>query len=129
MVTGAEWSPLIALHPVYRITTFVPPDHLEQLLDGVVAEVPLAYGRYDRAAWWSAGGTEQFRPLPGAKPTVGEEGRTERVFTVRIEFAIPRDPELLERFLRQGLIPNHPWQEPAVFVDESLVTLAEEEGP
>lgn len=109
---------------VYRVTTFVPPDRVDALLDGIVREVPLEYGRYDRSAWWSAVGTEQFRPLPGAQPTVGEVGRVERVPTVRIEFVIPRDPELLDRCLTRGVIPNHPWQEPAIFIDESEVTVA-----
>jgi hypothetical protein len=44
------------------------------------------------------------------------------VETVRLEFAIPRDRELLDRVLSRGLLPGHPWQEPAVFVDESLAT-------
>ncbi len=39
-----------------------------------------------------------------------------------LQFAIPRDPALLERVLSRGVIPNHPWQEPAIFVDDSLAT-------
>jgi hypothetical protein len=103
----------------YRITTFVPPDHLESVLEGVERVVPLVFGRYESCAWWSSVGVEQFRPLPGATPTVGVPGRIERVPTVRLEFAIPRDVGLLERVLRDGIIANHPWEEPAVFVDES----------
>jgi hypothetical protein len=114
----------MVLQKMYRITTFIPPEHLDELLDGVSREVPLQYGHYDQAAWWSAVGVEQFRPMPGAKPTFGEIGRTERVPTVRIEFAIPRDAELLMRFLTRGLIPHHPWQEPAIFIDESQVTVS-----
>lgn len=114
----------MVLQRVYRVTTFVPPDRVDALLEGVEREVPLKYGLYDRAAWWSAIGVEQFRPLPGAKPTHGDIGRTERVPTVRIEFAIPRDPELLARVLTRGLIPNHPWQEPAIFIDESEVAVS-----
>lgn len=112
------------LQQMYRITTFVPPDRVDALLEGIAREVPLQYGQYDCAAWWSAVGVEQFRPLPGAKPTFGEVGRIERVPTVRIEFAIPRDPQLLTRLLTRGLIPNHPWQEPAIFIDESQVTVS-----
>jgi hypothetical protein len=114
----------MVLKPMYRITTFISSERVDALLEGVARVDPLQYGQYDRAAWWSAVGVEQFRPLPGAKPTLGEVGRTERVPTVRIEFAIPRDPALLTRFLTQGLIPNHPWQEPAIFVDESQVTVS-----
>jgi hypothetical protein len=109
---------------VYRITTFVPLENLECLLEGIIRVVPLQYGKYDRVAWWSAVGTEQFRPLQGANPTVGSEGKIERVPSVRLEFTIPRYRALLERVLTVGLIPHHPWEEPVVFVDESLVTLS-----
>jgi hypothetical protein len=119
----------MSLRPIYRITTFVPPDHLDAVLEGVEHEVPLVFGPYDRSAWWSAVGVEQFRPLPGANPTVGEPGKTERVPSVRLEFAIPRDAVLLERVLKRGVLANHPWQEPAVFVDESLVTATAIAGP
>jgi hypothetical protein len=112
----------LVIRPIYRITTFVPPDDLESLLAAIEREVPLLFGPYDRSAWWSAPGVEQFRPLPDAKPKIGESGHTERVATVRLEFALPRDPDVLERVLTRGLLPNHPWQEPAVFVDESYAT-------
>ena len=115
----------MARRPVYRVTTFVPPESVDSLLDGVVRETSLTYGRYDQSAWWSAVGVEQFRPLPGSTPTVGEEGRVERVPTVRLEFVIPRDPALLDRVLDRGVIPNHPWEEPAIFVDESVVTASD----
>lgn len=110
------------VNPIYRVTTFVPPESLDALLEGIEAQVPLRFGPYDRSAWWSVPGVEQFRPLPGATPTVGTVGSTERVPTVRLEFAIPRDPDLLDRVLTRGLVPSHPWQEPAVFVDESLAS-------
>lgn len=107
--------------PAYRITTFVPPDHVDAVLEAVERQTPLVFGPYDRSAWWVAG-TEQFRPLPGADPTVGEPGRTERVPTVRLEFAITRDAELLARVVDDGILASHPWQEPAVFIDECLTT-------
>jgi len=119
----------MSVYPVYRVTTLVPPEKLEMLLEGVVREAPLTYGPYDRSAWWSAVGVEQFRPLPGATPTVGTPGHIERVPTVRLEFVIPRDRELLQRVLDRGLIPNHPWQEPAVFVDESFATASHLTAP
>lgn len=112
----------MTLREVYRVTTFVPPASLDALLVGIQAEVTLRFGPYDRSAWWSGTGVEQFRPLPGSSPTVGAVGRTERVPTIRLEFVIPRDSNLLERVLTRGLIPNHPWQEPAVIVDESMAS-------
>jgi len=106
----------------YRITTFVPPAHVDSVLEAVERQAPLIFGPYDRSAWWSGVGTEQFRPLADASPTVGRAGETERVATVRLEFAIPRDAGLLERVVEDGLRPSHPWQEPAVFIDECLVS-------
>ena len=106
----------------YRVTVFVPPDHLDAVLEAIERQVPLLFGPYDRSAWWSAVGTEQFRPLPGATPTVGQTGTTTRLPTVRLEFAIPKDANLLQRVIHDGLLPSHPWQEPAVFIDECLVT-------
>lgn len=122
----------MSARPVYRVTTFVPPNHVDAVLAGVEREVPLVFGPYDRSAWWSAVGIEQFRPLPGATPTVGTPGKVERVPSVRLEFAIPRQAELLQRVLTRGILANHPWQEPAVFIDEALVTataLAEPDAP
>jgi hypothetical protein len=115
----------VHVRPAYRITVFVPPESLEAVLDGVQAQTSLRFGPYDGSAWWSAPGTEQFIPRAGSQPTVGEAGAIERVPTVRLEFAIPRDAELLRRVIDVGVLPNHPWQEPAVFVDEALVSATE----
>jgi hypothetical protein len=114
------------LRKVYRVTTFVPPEHLEALLAGVAEEVPLRYGQYDRSAWWSAVGVEQFRPLPGAKPTSGEIGTVERLATVRVEFVIPRDPAQLAQLIAKGVRPHHPWQEPAMFIDETEISVSDD---
>ena len=111
------------LEQAYRITSFVPPDHLDAVLEAVLEEVPLAYGPYEKSAWWSAVGTEQFEPVAGASPSVGEIGRTEKVPTVRLEFVIPPDKPLLDAVLR-ALARAHPWQEPAMFVDSTLITLS-----
>ena len=111
------------LQPVYRITTFVPPTHLEVVLDAVCAQTSLTYGPYDRSAWWFEAGTEQFRPLPGSNPTIGVAGQTQRVPTVRLEFAIRREQVLLDSVLG-ALIAAHPWQEAAVFIDESIAKIS-----
>lgn len=115
----------MTLKPVYRITTFVPSDKLQALLAGVGSVVSLEYGCYDQVAWSSAEGIEQFRPLPGSNPRLGKQGEIARVPSVRVEFVIDRDPTILDRVLTLGLIPNHPWEEPAVFVDEASVTLTQ----
>jgi hypothetical protein len=111
---------------VFRVTTYVPPEHLEPLLEAIAREAnQLRFGPYEQWAWWSTPGMEQFRPLDGAAPTKGQLGQLERVASVRLEFALPRDPSLLERVLDAGLFPAHPWEVPVVFVEEALSPLPE----
>jgi hypothetical protein len=106
------------LQPVYRITVYVPPETLETVLIAAEEAAPMRLGRYEGVAHWSAEGTERFRPMAGAAPTVGTPGVESRVPTALLEIAIPRDDDLLERVL-QAVVAAHPWEEPAIFVDES----------
>ena len=46
------------LIPVYRITVFVPPAHLEALKAGILAVDDLALGDYREVLWTSAPGFE-----------------------------------------------------------------------
>jgi hypothetical protein len=109
--------------PVYRISVWVPPTHVQRVLDGICAVDDLRIGDYDRVAWISAAGIEQFRPLAGASPVSGDIGELERGESVRIEFCIPRDAARLQRVIDAGIRPHHPWEIPAIFVDESLLPL------
>ncbi len=110
---------------VYRINTFVPPEHADALLAGILKVTPLAYGNYDQAAWWSHPGVEQFRPRPGSNPTLGQENVVEKGSSIKLEFAIPRDEELLQRVLVDGIAAHHPWEEPVVYISEALTTRAQ----
>lgn len=126
------------LLPVYRVTVFVPPYALEALIDGVCAVDDLRVGRdaddgdhtdrYDRALWISAPGREQFRPLPGSDPADGRTCAVARGDTVRIEFCVDRDAARLQRVIDDGIRPHHPWEVPAIFVDETLLPLPPRRG-
>ena len=109
--------------PVYRITVFVPPTHVDGLVAGIVDVDDLALGDYSEVMWIARGGEEQFRPGTMAAPALGAAGELTRAPTVRIEFAIPRDAVRLERVLSEGVHRHHPWEVPAVFVDESIFPL------
>lgn len=111
------------LIPVYRITVFVPPADLDQLKRGICAVDPVGVGDYDQVMWTQVPGEEQFRPLQGAHPRRGQVGRLEQAPSVRLEFSIPRDPQRLARVIEQGIRPHHPWEVPAIFIDESLFPL------
>lgn len=109
--------------PVYRVSVFVPPAHVQHMVDAICAVDDLRIAGYEHVLWTSAPGTEQFRPLPGATPTEGEVGELTRAPSVRVEFCIARDPERLQRVIERGIRPSHPWEVPAIFVDESLLPL------
>jgi hypothetical protein len=107
------------LLPVYRVTVFVPVEHVQGLVDGVRTIDDLRIDDYADVAWLSAPGLEQFRPLAGATPTLGEIGELVRAPSVRVEFCIPRDADRLARLIESGIRAHHPWDAPAIFVDES----------
>ena len=113
----------MTFEPVYRVSVFVPPAHVQRVVDAICAVDDLRIAGYDRVLWTSAPGIEQFRPLPGATPTAGEVGELTRAPTVRVEFCIARDHERLQRVIEHGIRPAHPWEVPAIFVDESLLPL------
>lgn len=111
------------LIPVYRITVFVPPADLDALKAGILSVDDLAIGDYREVMWISAPGLEQFRPGTAAAPTLGRADALTSAPTVRLEFSIPRDAQRLQRVLTEGVHAHHPWEVPAVFVDESLFPL------
>ena len=107
------------LIPVYRVTVFVPPAHLEALQAGICAVDSLRQGDYAQGMWCSAPGVEQFQPLEGAHPAQGRIGELTRVESVRLELCIPRDAQRLQRLVEQGIRPHHPWDVPTILVDET----------
>jgi len=106
----------LKLKQVYRITTFVPPEMLEKVVAGILRVLPLKYARYDQVLWWSSPGVEHTR--------VKEAGQdvAERSASVKLEFSIPRDENLLQKAVTEGIIPNHPWGEPIIYIAEGLAT-------
>jgi hypothetical protein len=115
-------NPAFQLLPVYRITVFVPPADVDAVKAAICAVDDLAIGHYREVMWTSAPGVEQFRPGPKATPTVGTADALTVDPTVRLECSIARDPQRLQRVL-QAIHAAHPWEVPAVFVDQSLFPL------
>lgn len=106
------------LQPLYRITVFVPPVHLQALKAGILAVDDLAAGGYSHGMWESAPGQEQFRVQEGTASAVGVASELVRESSVRLEFCIPRDHGRLQRLL-DAIAAHHPWNTPAVFVDST----------
>jgi hypothetical protein len=103
---------------VYRITVFVPTSALNSFRTALQETEALRFGNYADVLWVSGDGAEQFTPLAGSNPTVGQHEQTETVVSRQIVFSIPKDDEVLTRVLRAVQLA-HPWEEPVVYVDES----------
>ncbi|MGI8458897.1 MAG: Nif3-like dinuclear metal center hexameric protein [Propionibacteriaceae bacterium] len=101
-----------------KITTTVPPDHLDAVLGALADAGAGAIGTYDRAAFTTTG-TGQFRPLAGSDPFLGRVGEVERVPETRLEM-------IMERARRgavvAALLAVHPYQTPAYDVVEVAPT-------
>ena len=100
--------------PLDALVVFVPTESDEALLDALAAAGAGSVGDYDRCAFTSTG-TGTFRPLPGARPVVGEVGRVERVAETRLELVLPR---ARRREVLQALHAAHPYEQPAYGLHE-----------
>lgn len=113
---------MICLKKMYRITLFVPPSHLEKVVDSITNTDSLRYGNYDSVVWWSSEGIEQFRPLEEALPTEGNKNTKEKLPSVMVQFSLPHDEKILEKMIKEGILPVHPWEEPVIIIQEVMTT-------
>jgi dinuclear metal center YbgI/SA1388 family protein len=100
--------------PMDKIVVFAPADAAEKVRTALTAAGAGAIGDYDSATFTSTG-VGRFRPLTGARPTIGEVGRTEQVDEVRIEAVCPRH---LRASAVTAMVAAHPYEEPAYDVLE-----------
>ena len=107
------------LEKVYHVAVYAPPTQVDAILNGITAVTPLRYSNYEKVVWFSEPGTEQFQPATSANPAVGTPGKISRLPSVKIEFAIPRDLDLLKKVITVGIYPHHPWEEPVIIVRKS----------
>jgi dinuclear metal center YbgI/SA1388 family protein len=95
---------------LYKLVTFVPQDHVNQVREAVGRAGAGRIGDYADCAFESAG-EGSFRPLEGASPFIGESaGQTERVSEVRLEVQVDR---WNVRHVLTALKDAHPYEEVA----------------
>jgi hypothetical protein len=92
-----------------KLVVFVPLPDSEKVIDALAAVGAGTIGDYDRCAW-STTGTGTFRPLPGARPAIGDVGRIETVPEARVEMVVPASRV---RDAVAALRATHPYEEPA----------------
>jgi hypothetical protein len=92
-----------------KLVVFVPPESLDAVRDALFAAGAGRIGGYERCSWYTEG-TGTFFGGPATDPTIGEQGREERVPELRLETVYPAEREDdVVRALRAA----HPYEEPA----------------
>jgi hypothetical protein len=99
-----------------KLVVFVPREALDTVREAVFAAGAGRIGDYENCSWYTAG-TGTFRGGEGTKPTVGEQGREERVAELRLETIFPEErQEAVVAALRAA----HPYEEPAFDIYQLL---------
>ena len=93
----------------YRLDVYVPDSHVEAVKTAIFQAGAGNFGNYDSCCWQTEG-TGQFRPLEGAHPFYGEQGRVEHVKEWKLEFVVAET--VLEAVLT-ALRESHPYETPA----------------
>jgi hypothetical protein len=92
-----------------KLVVFVPTEALDAVREAVFEAGAGRIGEYERCSWYGEG-TGTFRPLPGARPTVGAIGVEERVPELRLETVYPEERHA---DVIAALRAAHPYEEPA----------------
>ncbi|MEN3000400.1 MAG: Nif3-like dinuclear metal center hexameric protein [Armatimonadota bacterium] len=95
--------------PQFKVVTFVPPAHLDAVLDRMAAEGAGEIGLYRRCAFYHPG-TGTYEPQPGATPYQGTVGRREHADEMRLEVLVPA--HRLQAVIR-AMLQTHPYEEVA----------------
>lgn len=96
--------------PQAKIVVFTPPADLEAVIAALSAAGAGLIGRY-RECTFRTPGTGTFRPLAGARPTIGQVGRREEVEELRLEAVLPL--ALADRAAAAARAA-HSYEEPAI---------------
>jgi hypothetical protein len=102
---------------MYRLCYYVPESHLDVTKQAIFDAGAGRVGNYD-CCCWQVRGEGQFRPLPGSRPFIGQEGTIEQIEEYRVEMVCTDDHiDEVVMALKQA----HPFEEPAY----SVVNLAD----
>lgn len=101
-----------------KISVFVPLDFAEKVRGAMVQAGAGKLGAYDGCAFETQG-KGYFRPLEGANPFIGKQGKPECVDEIRVEAVCA--PEKVKK-VAAAMLKAHPYEVPAydIFNDEAI---------
>lgn len=97
---------------MYKITFYVPKEHLESVKNALFLKGAGKVGNYEYCAWQTSG-TGQYRPLSGSQPYLGSKGQIKKVKEYLVEMVC--EDHYLKATLNE-LIRTHPYETPAYAV-------------
>ncbi len=92
-----------------KIVVFVPKTHADAVREAIGNAEGGIIGKYSHCSF-SIKGVGRFKPLKGAKPSIGKVGQFESVKEERIEFVCTRNK--IKKVLK-AINKVHPYEEPA----------------
>ena len=104
---------------MYKLSFYVPESHLAVVKAAVFSAGAGRIGDYEHCCW-QALGQGQFRPMPGSKPFIGEQGRLETLPEFKVEMVC--DDQYIADVI-SSLIQAHPYQEPAYDVSQMVTVI------
>ena len=94
---------------MYKLVVFVGEDALEKVKEALFKAGGGRIGNYDRCCFVMEG-EGQFRPLEGAKPYLGKQGKVQREREFRLETVVEDDKV---RAAVEAVVAAHPYETPA----------------
>jgi hypothetical protein len=94
---------------MFKLIFFVPKDNVEQVKSAIFEVGAGRIGNYAQCSWQTEG-IGQFRPLDGAKPSIGNKGNLEVVPEFRVEI-LCLDSNIQAAI--DAMKQTHPYEEPA----------------
>jgi len=95
-----------------QLVTYVPKEQAEILRNALYEAGAGKIGNYDSCSF-SVVGNGHFRPIEGANPFIGDEGKLATVEEERIEVIVPQQ---FESSIMNALFSHHPYEEVAYSV-------------
>ena len=97
-----------------KLTTFVPPENVTQILEALHAAGAGVIGKYEHCSF-RVSGKGTFKPGPEANPHTGSVNTLEEVDEVRLEVQFP---SFLKNTIIAALKSVHPYEEVAYFLHD-----------
>lgn len=92
-----------------KLEYYVPHSHLEATQRALFAAGAGQIGNYAECCWVTEG-IGQFRPLQGASPFIGQQGRVQQEPEMKVELVFSRS---LKQAVVAALKQSHPYETPA----------------